>query len=478
MTNSVTKSNNLLADKLKGKIVVIDTSSLLMAGTGMLKVLNNCSLVIPAIVVKELEEKRTHSTIGHLAREWLRLLESLRVENGTKLSQGVKLEGFENLTIRVEPNHRTQSSLPEHLRDGSHDSTILAVAKNLSEEDKVNKIVLMSNDVPMKLHSTLDLEIDAVEFNANAIVPAKPFDGTYEISITDEDYSKAMESKDGLEKYILQALPKDRARNAYVKLVLESNKEELANILLLGDKLSEVTRKHRTSTNIVARTLEQDIAMEYLKKPYDEVSIVSLQGKAGSGKTLVTIAAGLDQLKAGRYQKVIVFRSLHEMGNGQEMGFLPGDVGEKMGAWAGAIYDAIDVIAASKKPLKKNQGPHADTALKAETDRLKAMVEVSPITYLRGRSLANSYLVLEEAQNFSRSEILNILSRAGEGSKIVFTFDDMQVDNKFLQTGSKADIWSVIESLKNEDIFAHISLKRTERSRVAEIASRIIAEQQ
>jgi len=474
MTKSV-ENQSVLADKLKGKMVVIDTSSLLMAGTGMLKVLNNCLIIIPAIVVRELEEKRTHNSIGFLAREWLRLIENLRAEYGKELSTGVELKEYDNLTLKVEPNHRTQASLPKHLQDKkSRDSTILSVAKNLSDENN-NQVVLMSNDVPMRIHATLDLNLEAVEFNANAIVPSKPFDGTYELVISDDEYSNILDKENDLDKFVLQSLPSSRAKNAYVKIVSDTG-AEISNVLVFGDKVTNLNRKHRAS-NIVARTVEQDIAMEYLKKPYDEVSIVSLQGKAGSGKTLVTIAAGLDELRAGRYQKVIVFRSLHEMGNGQEMGFLPGDVGEKMGAWAGAIYDAIDVIASSKKNVKKNQGPHADTALKAETDKLKSMVEISPITYLRGRSLANSYLVLEEAQNFSRSEILNILSRAGEGSKIVFTFDDMQVDNKFLQAGSKADIWSVIESLKKEDIFAHISLKRTERSKVAEIASKLIEEQ-
>lgn len=475
MTNS-TKNHSVLADKLKGKMVVTDTSSLLMAGTGMLKVINDCSLVIPAMVVKELEDKRGHSTVGHLAREWLRLIESLRAKYGKTLAAGVELEGYEGLTLQVEPNHTNQSALPKHLQDGSHDSTILSVAKNLADEfEESNKVVLVSNDMPMRIHATLDLDIESYEFNANAIVPAKPFDGTYTLTVADEEYSKLVSSTNGFDKFVLSTLPKDRARNVYVKINSE-NGEELSKVLVMGNKVTELERKHKAA-GIVARTIEQDIAMEYLKRPYDEVSIVSLQGKAGSGKTLATIAAGLDELKAGRYQKILVFRSLHEMGQGQEMGFLPGDVGEKMAAWAGAIYDAIDVIASAKKPLKKNAGPHADTVLKAETERLRGMVEVSPITYLRGRSLANSFIVLEEAQNFSRSEILNILSRAGEGSKIVFTFDDMQVDNKFLQTGAKADIWSVIESLKQEDIFAHVSLKRTERSKVAEIASRIIEDQ-
>ena len=147
------------------------------------------------------------------------------------------------------------------------------------------------------------------------------------------------------------------------------------------------------------------------------------------------------------------------MGQGQEMGFLPGNVDEKMEAWAGAVFDAIDVLANAEQSLVK---------------QFREIVEISPITYLRGRSLANTFIILEEAQNFSRSEILNILSRVGQDSKVVLTFDAAQVDNRFLQSGKHADIWSVIEDLKTNKLFAHITLVRTERSEVAELASRIL----
>lgn len=472
MTNS-NMYQSKLSVSLKNNVVVVDTSSLLMAGKVLLKALNNCTLVIPAIVVKELEEQRTQTTIGYFAREWLRFLEELRENHGKELSNGVLLEKYDSITLRIEPNHRSQDCLPKHLQDGSRDSTILSVAKNLADEIKEKEVVLLSNDVPMRIHATLDLDIQSYEFNANAIVKAQPFDGCYTVEVSEQEYSDYLNENNA--SVILSKLPENHAKRAVVKVLFNDDSTVLNTFLYDDGRLSEVNRKTRSS-NIVARTLEQDVAMNYLSKPYDDVSIVSIHGKAGGGKTLVTLAVALDELKKGHYQKIMVFRSLHEMGQGQEMGFLPGDVNEKMGAWAGAIHDAIDVLAAAKKPLKKNAGPHAETALQNEAERLRKMIEVSPITYLRGRSLANTFIILEEAQNFSRSEILNILSRAGEGSKIVLTFDDDQVDNRFLQSGSKADIWSVVESLKSERIFAHITLKHTERSYVAEVASRLLAE--
>lgn len=472
MTDS-TVSMVSLSESLKNKLVVADTSSLLMAGTGLLTVLPECQLVVPAIVVSELEYKRTHPTLGNLARDWLRLLEELRVKHGKGLSGGVPLEGYEGITIRVEPNHSNQGVLPVHLQDKSNDSTVLAVAKNLSEDLKKVTVVL-SNDVPMRLKATLDLDLEAVEFNATQIVGAKPFDGRYEVVLSEEEYvgdGSKLNAKDV--ELIKSKLPADVSKTAFIDVKVEGSATSEPMVLTNGD-VAYVERKQRVS-HIVGRTIEQDVALTYLRKSADELPIVSLGGGAGTGKTLITLAAGLEGLTNKTYQKILVFRSLHEMGMGQEMGFLPGGVSEKMEAWAGAVYDAIDVLAAAKKTVKKKGAATHDDALKTEIARLRAMVEVSPITYLRGRSLANSYIILEEAQNFSRSEILNILSRAGQGSKIVLTSDAAQVDNKYLQTGKNADIWSVVGTLKNEDLFAHITLNKTERSKVADLASRILA---
>ena len=224
----------------------------------------------------------------------------------------------------------------------------------------------------------------------------------------------------------------------------------------------------------MGKTVEQDVALHYLKKSPDELPIVSIGGSAGTGKTLLTVATAIEAVKAHQYQKIVVFRSLHEMGVGQEMGFLPGDVADKMGPWSGAVGDALDVIAERRKPAKKNEGPMAVEDRKKIAEKLAETIEVSPITYLRGRSLTNSFIILDEAQNFSFTELLNIISRVGEGSKLVLLFDSHQVDNRWLQTGARAEIWSVINHLKDQDLFAHITLQRTERSRVAELASRIL----
>lgn len=472
---SVEKKNSVFTDQVAGKAVVADTSSLLVCGPTLLTVMKNCTLIVPAIVVKELEEKRSHPTVGFLAREWLRLFEQLRVNYGVTVQNGVCAEGHPDVTIRIEPNHSHQSNLPKHLQDGSNDSTILAVAKNFSKEFEGTdvSVVLLSNDTPMRLHATLDLDIEAMEFNATLVTGAKPFDGRIVVDVAEGEYLDAV-SKIGpnLEKVVSSKISADSPKNAFVVAELDGNTKSLDDYIYRNGHLSTLVRK-QTASGIRSRTTEQDVAMNYLKTSAEELPIVSVGGSAGTGKTLIAVAVALEELKKENYQRIIVFRSLHEMGQGQELGFLPGNVDEKMEAWAGAVYDSLDVIAAAG--VRRGAGSMGDK-VKAVAAELRRKIEVSPITFLRGRSLSNSFIILDEAQNFSRSELLNILSRVGEGTKIVMIGDADQVDNRFLQSGSKADVWSVIESLKSSDLFAHITLNRTERSRVAELSALLLAD--
>ncbi len=470
---AASKIQNSLAETLKGRVVVADTSSLLVAGIYLLDIIEECQLVLPAVVVKELEEKRTHTTLGFLAREWLRLIEQYRVSDGSKLNSGVALKDHPGINLRVEPNHSNQESLPKHLQDGSHDSTILAVAVNLQKDGL--DVALLSNDMPMRLHSSLEIGIDAFEYIA-ADANVTPFLGRFVLDLAGDEideldvYGESLNRK--LRQRVLDNLPEGAASTSYTEILVEGDHTKTA-VLVSNDSAIKVEHKTKVS-GITGKTLEQNVLIELLQRPSDELPVVSVGGGAGTGKTLITIATALSELKAHRYEKIVVFRSLHELGQGQEMGFLPGGVDEKMAPWAGAIYDAIDTLARVAKPLKRNATVADVEKQKAEAKRLRELVEIAPITYLRGRSLANTFMILEEAQNFSRSEILNILSRAGAGTKIVLTFDSAQVDNRFLKSGKDADIWSVIDSLKDTEIFGHITLLKTERSRVAEVASRIL----
>lgn len=479
--------NEKFTKNFEEKIVITDTSSLLLSGPTLLKNMKNCTIIIPAIVVRELENKRSDSKVGFLARQWLKLIEQQRLKFGKKLSQGVELEEYNNITLRIEPNHTNQETLPKHLRDGSHDSTILAVAKNIQEETKdQNKVVLLSNDTPMRIYAEVLLEIKAYEYNLTQILGSKTFNGKYTIKISEHEATKIAELNKDLNNPTLQIilediiygnLPENFAQHSLIQLTLEETNTNVIEFIYSYGEIKEIERKNK-SFGLTPKNLEQDVAMQFLKASPDDIPIVSLGGSAGSGKTLITIAAALEEtVKQQNYQKIIVFRSLHEMGNKQELGFLPGSVEEKMSPWAGAIYDALDVIATKHGKVKRNDTTeNANTKIQNVSESLREHIEISPITYLRGRSLSNTFLILEEAQNFSRNEILNIISRAGIGSKIVLTFDSAQVDNRFLKSGDDADVWSVIDRFKKEPLFAHITLSKTERSKVAELAARIIEE--
>lgn len=480
MTNTINELQNATIEnieELQGYRVIADTSALLVSGTNLLDELPECNLVIPTIVISELEDKRGHSTLGFLARQWLRLLEDIRVREGDKLKTGVTLKDHPHITMQVESNHRSQESLPAHLRNGSNDSTILAVATNFYREVD-EPVAVLSNDAPMRLHATLELSLQAVRYSPTIVSNAEPWKGIAEVIISDEDLTALYSDKQT--QLTVEDLPKNIVDDIYGEVdeawsvieLLNEEEQHVSYFLKTPHGLRDIA--YNTSVlGVHGRSYQQSVALEMMTDDVDSVGIVSIGGSAGTGKTMLALAAGIEGVEKGRYDKVLVLRSLHEMGEGQEMGFLPGDANDKIAPWAGAVYDALGAIA--KQNRAKSNSVYTTESTGQEDGAVKVKygeyVDVSPITYLRGRSLHNVFMIIEEAQNFSFSEILNILSRVGEGTKVVLTFDAAQVDNKFLRAGNEADIWGVIDKLKDKPEFAHIQLVKTERSRIAKLAS-------
>lgn len=479
MTNTINELHNATienVEELQGYKVIADTSALLVSGTNLLDELPECNLVIPTIVISELEDKRGHSTLGFLARQWLRLLEEIRVREGDKLKTGVTLKDHPHITMQVESNHRSQESLPLHLRNGSNDSTILAVATNFYNEAN-GPVAVLSNDVPMRLHATLELSLQAVRYSPTSVSNAEPWKGIAEVIISDEDLTALYSDKQT--QLTVEDLPKNIVDDIYGEVdeawsvieLLNEEERHVAHFLKTPKGLQNISYNMEV-LGVNGRSYQQSVALQMMTADVDTVGVVSVGGSAGTGKTMLALAAGIKGVEDGRYDKVFVLRSLHEMGKGQEMGYLPGDANDKIAPWAGAIYDALGSIA---KQNRKDNGVYSTETPNGESGTAKVKygeyVDVSPITYLRGRSLDRVYMIIEEAQNFSFSEILNIMSRVGEESKVVLTFDAAQVDNKFLRAGNEADIWGVIDKLKDKPDFAHIQLVKTERSRIAKLAS-------
>ena len=421
---------------------VLDTS-VLLADPGAMRRFEEHEVVLPVVVITELEAKRHHPELGFFARSALRMLDDLRVLHG-RLDEPVPI-GEHGGTLRVELNHTDPAALPSGFRLGDNDTRILAVAYNLAEEGF--DVTVVSKDLPMRIKASV-VGLDAQEYRAEAI------------SDSDTGYSGMAELD--VEAAVLDELYDDgtvdledaRALPCHQGLVLLSDRgTALARVG--PDKHVHLVRGDREAFGIHGRSAEQRIALEMLLDP--EVGIVSLGGRAGTGKSALALCAGLEAVMERRqHQKVVVFRPLFAVG-GQELGYLPGSETEKMSPWGQAVFDTLGSIA-SKEVV--------DEIL----DR--GMLEVLPLTHIRGRSLHDSYVIVDEAQSLERNVLLTVLSRIGANSKVVLTHDVAQRDN--LRVGRHDGVVAVIEKLKGHPLFAHVTLTRSERSPIAALVTEML----
>lgn len=422
--------------------VVLDTSVLLSAGRTALYSFGADNVVLPLVVVRELESKRNDPDLGLASRSVLRALDKLRSEGD--LREGVSLgEGYGSL--RIETNHI--QNVPHELSSyPSNDSRIITVAYNLGEESEDN-VVLVSKDIPLKIMADIvgvetadfvpaNISGDFIDDTEIVIVPSWIIDDVHEHGTVKMDL--------------------DIPRNVGLILRSEENPKHTAMVISGPNYAFNKVRTHKVA-GLESRSAEQALAIDYLMD--DSVKIVSLGGRAGTGKTTLALAAGIEQLSNGLgsgYKKIIVFRSMHAVG-GEELGFLPGTEAEKMDPWTAAIYDSLGSF------LTKDQIQKLKT---------KQAIEVLPLTHIRGRTFNNAFILIDEAQNLERATILTALSRLGKNSKAVMSWDVSQRDN--FRVGRHDGIYEVTSRLLGERLFAHTSLKKSERSDVAELVSRVL----
>lgn len=448
------------------RTVVIDTSALIAAGKQPLFAYEGQEIVIPQIVLRELDKLRNDPERGYSARNALRALEALMVDEDGKtshmLNEPVKMDE-KGGTLVVELNHVDESGLPASLKkrngrdsDYENDVRILAVAFNLKEQDK-KQVVLITNDLSLRV-SANSIGIPAEEF-ANVV----PEHGGEFTGI--EEHFVAKEVIDTLYKEgtVTVTLPLEKDSyfgvNFGVKLTSESS-SALATVKSYNKFNNEALLKiikNQEAWGMQPRSAEQRFALNHLMNP--EIEIVSLGGRAGTGKTALAIAAALEQIMENpdcKHEEIVVFRSPHAVG-GQELGYLPGDGGEKMAPWADAIFDALKSFVSEE--ARKEIGE-------------RGLIEVLPMTHLRGRSLANAFVIIDEAQNLELPTLMTAVSRIGKNSKVVMTWDITQRDN--LRVGRHNGVVAAVNEMAGEAIFAHTTLVRTERSKVAELASRVL----
>lgn len=422
------------------KTYVLDTSVLLSDPRALLR-FDEHDVVVPVVVVTELEAKRSHPELGYFARQALRLLDELRVHSG-RLDEPIII-GDAGGTLRVELNHTDVDALPSGLRLGDNDTRILAVAKNLSNDGK--DVVLVSKDLPMRVKAS-SVGLAAEEYRAELVVESG-YTGVQEIDVSASDLDRLFEEG---------VIDVDEARDlpCHCGLVLMSDRGSgLGRVT--ADKRVRLVRGDREAFGIHGRSAEQRIALDLLLDP--EVGIVSLGGRAGTGKSALALCAGLESvLERRQHRKVIVFRPLYAVG-GQDLGYLPGTENEKMSPWGQAVYDTLNAVTTSE-------------VVDEITDR--GMLEVLPLTHIRGRSLHDAFVIVDEAQSLERNVLLTVLSRIGSDSRVVLTHDVGQRDN--LRVGRYDGVVAVVEKLKGHPLFAHVTLTRSERSPIAALVTEML----
>ena len=426
---------------------VLDTS-VLLSDPGALGRFAEHEVVLPLVVISELEAKRHHPELGWFARQTLRVLDELRITHG-RLDSPVPI-GDDGGTLHVELNHSDFSVLPAGFRVDSNDSRILAVALNTAADGK--DVTLVTKDMPLRVKAA-SVGLKADEYRMHPVADSAGWTGLHEMDVAAETVDELYDSA-----------PVDMIGNAdfapvadqpcHTGLVLHSVKGSALG-RITADKQVKLVRGDREVFGLRGRSAEQRIALDLLLDP--EVGIVSLGGRAGTGKSALALCAGLESVLERRaHKRVVVFRPLYAVG-GQELGYLPGSENEKMAPWAQAVFDTLGALVS---------GDVMDEVI----DR--GMLEVLPLTHIRGRSLHDSFVIVDEAQSLERNVLLTVLSRIGAGSRVVLTHDVAQRDN--LRVGRHDGIAAVIEALRGHPLFAHVTLTRSERSPIAALVTEML----
>ncbi|MFV0451741.1 MAG: PhoH family protein [Propioniciclava sp.] len=421
---------------------VIDTSVLLSDPHALLYFAEH-QVVLPLVVITELEGKRHHPELGYFARKALRFLDDLRISYG-RLDAPVPVNDAGGV-IHVELNHTDPDVLPAGFRLGDNDSRILAVAANFSREGR--DVVLVTKDVPLRVKAA-SVGLVAEEYKHE--LPADS--GWTGLTALEVEPARVDELYDAgvLEVPELDQVP----CNTGVR-IRGGGSTALGRVR--ADRRLHLIRADRDVFGLHGRSAEQRIGLDLLADP--NVGIVSLGGSAGTGKSALALASGLEAvMERGRHDRVIVFRPLYAVG-GQDLGFLPGGEGEKMSPWGQAVFDTLGSVA------------HRNVV---EEVMARELLEVLPLTHIRGRSLHNAFVIVDEAQSLERNVLLTVLSRIGQSSRVVLTHDVAQRDN--LRVGRHDGVAAVVEKLKGNALFGHVTLTRSERSPIAALVTDLLGE--
>jgi PhoH-like ATPase len=436
------------------KSFVIDTNVLLYDPQAIFKFQDN-DIIIPITVIEEIDRfKKDMNETGRNARQFSRFLDDLRKQGS--LAAGIPMEGGGVLRVEIY-EERIMKVLPPELRAEQGDNRILAVA--VDQRDKCEcPVVFVTKDTNLRIKADA-IGLKAEDYESDKVDISELFPGFTEKEVDPETVDR-FHGQGWLENgYDLQP-------NEFITLVDAGNSSHtaLARYDAGQERLIPLHRVGKEGIwSIMPRNREQAFALDILMD--DAIKLVTLVGKAGTGKTLLAIAAGLHKTaEESVYNRLLVSRPVFPMG--KDLGFLPGDIEEKLAPWMQPIFDNVELLLSGHEMEKRHSRGYKE---------LMAMgiMDIEPLTYIRGRSIPNQYMIVDEAQNLTPHEIKTIITRAGEGTKIILTGDPYQIDNPYVDASSNG-LTYVVERFKGERIAAHVTMMKGERSELAELAANLL----
>lgn len=436
------------------KIYVLDTSVCLTSANSLFSFKNN-DIVIPIKVLEEIDgHKKRQDVVGSNARQTIRILDSLRQKGS--LREGVRIAKGKGV-IKVIDSTFTEI-LPSEMDKEIPDNKIIACAMKLAEVEKDRKVILVSRDINMRVIANA-LNMLTEDFESENVLEdsSKLYTGRHDLLIDDEIIDRFYQGED---IYLDKQQSKGLHANQFIKLISSSNEKKtaLSRFSHEQESLSQVKQLKNSIWGVTPRNTEQRYAMDLLLDP--SVPIVSLVGRAGSGKSLLALCGGLEQVvgRENRYSRMIVSKPVHSVG--KDIGFLPGTLEEKMLPWLKPIQDNLQFLMGNDKGMMEDYME-------------KGIIEIEAISYIRGRSIANAYMIIEECQNLTLHEIKTIITRVGENTKIVLTGDVEQIDNAYINETSNGLSYAV-EKFKHSLLAGHVLMEKGERSLVATLASEVL----
>jgi len=447
------------------KNFVLDTNVLLHDPNAVFEFEDN-QVIIPIYVVEEIDNfKKDLSELGRNARQFSRILDRLREEGGGRLSDGVPIEDTDGGTLRVA---FAKEELPYEYALAGHgaDNQILATALRVKRDDPNTPLIFISKDINLRIRAAA-LDFQVMDYTTERADISELYSGIIELGVPDAAIASFYQTGEAL----VSSMVENRGEgddnttppNSFLMLTGLSGGTAMARVQPDGKTLRLIKGHGQTVWGIRPRNKEQQFAFDLLLDP--NVKLVTLVGQAGTGKTLLALAAGLQKtVEEQLFQRLLVSRPVFPLG--KDIGFLPGDVNEKLRPWMQPVHDNLELLL-GLTPGEKRKGRSSEEIFDMD------LVHIEPLTYIRGRSIPRQFILVDEAQNLTPHEVKTIITRAGDDTKIVLTGDPYQIDNPFLDATNNGLV-HVVGRFRNEALAGHITLSKGERSDLAERAAQLL----